>query len=264
MKKEPVVRDKCGTYAGYQKHTWEKESYCEPCRLANRAYVNEHRKNPEVKRKRAEEAYERRQANLEEHKRREAISREKRKDKKNAHARAYHAKNREERNRKAREYKKANRELIKAKTADYYQRNKDKKKAYREAHKEEVKVWKAEYYLRNIGKIEAYREANKERTAAWRRANPELSAKNVRKRRARKMAVPSEPYTAQDVLDRWGTDCWICGEPIDLTAPRKVGVAGWERGLHLEHSVDLALKGHDTLDNVKPAHGKCNLTKKSA
>jgi hypothetical protein len=264
MKKEPIIREKCGTTAGYQKHWWEDELYCEPCKLANRQYVNERRKDPESKKKRAAEALKRRQANLEEYRRKEAISQAKRKDKKDTYDKEYRAENREKINRRIAEYRKANPELMKLQRAAEYQRNKEKKKAYREAHKEEMKAWKAEYYLRNIEKITADREANKERTAAWRRANPELSANNVRKRRARKRGVPSEPYTAQDVLDRWGTDCWICGEPIDLDAPRKVGIAGWERGLHLEHSVDLVLQGHDTLDNVKPAHGKCNLTKKKS
>ena len=93
----------------------------------------------------------------------------------------------------------------------------------------------------------------------WKQVDAEKEKK--RRRRARKYAVAHEPYSEADVLEKWGTCCHLCGEEVDLNAPRSVGVVGWERGLHLEHVVDLALGGSDTLDNVKPSHGKCNLRK---
>lgn len=84
-------------------------------------------------------------------------------------------------------------------------------------------------------------------------------AKN--RRRALKFGGGTEPYTEADVLERWGTCCHLCGEEVDLDAPRSAGKIGWERGLHLEHVIDLALGGSDTVENVKPSHGKCNLKK---
>lgn len=79
--------------------------------------------------------------------------------------------------------------------------------------------------------------------------------------RARKMQVPFAYYREQEVLDLYGTDCHICGEPVDLSAPRAVGRPGWEKGLHIDHVHPLAKGGHDTLENVRPAHGQCNIIK---
>lgn len=65
-----------------------------------------------------------------------------------------------------------------------------------------------------------------------------------------------------DIVSTYGTTCHICLEPIDMFAPRKVGVPGWERGFHREHVISLADGGANTLENCRPAHGICNLTKK--
>lgn len=73
----------------------------------------------------------------------------------------------------------------------------------------------------------------------------------------------SEPgnYSEQDVLNTYGTNCHICLEPIDLSAPRKCGDEGWERGLHIDHVYPLSKGGSDSLDNVRPSHGQCNVRK---
>lgn len=104
---------------------------------------------------------------------------------------------------------------------------------------------------------ERYRELQKK----YYKYNPEKSAIKSRKRRALKLNTRHSPYTKQDVLDRYGDLCHICNLSIDLKAPRKVGLPGWEAGLHLEHVVDLSLGGVDSIENVKPAHGICNLRK---
>lgn len=82
-----------------------------------------------------------------------------------------------------------------------------------------------------------------------------------RKRRALKASNGFEKYQESQVLDIYGTNCYLCDMPIDLNAPRKVGVAGWKTGLHIEHFVAIANGGPDTLDNVRPSHGWCNLSK---
>jgi 5-methylcytosine-specific restriction endonuclease McrA len=46
-----------------------------------------------------------------------------------------------------------------------------------------------------------------------------------------------------------------------MSAPRKVGQDGWEHGLHIDHVYPLSKGGLDTLENVRPAHGKCNIVK---
>ena len=68
-------------------------------------------------------------------------------------------------------------------------------------------------------------------------------------------------YSDADVLSTYGLDCHICQIPIDLNAPRRVGRDGWEKGLHIDHVYPLSKGGLDTLENVRPTHGKCNIVK---
>lgn len=48
MKSEPVIRDKCGTYAGFKHHRNHSELLCQPCRDAMNEYRRNHiAKNPD-------------------------------------------------------------------------------------------------------------------------------------------------------------------------------------------------------------------------
>jgi 5-methylcytosine-specific restriction endonuclease McrA len=91
---------------------------------------------------------------------------------------------------------------------------------------------------------------------------PHKVRESSRRRRAQKLNNGSESYTELQVLEKHGTDCYLCGNPIDMSAPRKCGLPGWQNGLHIEHVIDLALGGSDTLQNVRGAHAICNLKKK--
>jgi 5-methylcytosine-specific restriction endonuclease McrA len=66
------------------------------------------------------------------------------------------------------------------------------------------------------------------------------------------------------MIDAYGLLCNICKEPINFVAPRKVGKLGWERGLHIDHVVPLSKGGSDTLANIRPTHGLCNLQKSNS
>ena len=68
-------------------------------------------------------------------------------------------------------------------------------------------------------------------------------------------------YSANTVIAKYGSLCHLCGEDIDLNAPRQTGVDGWDRGLHIDHVIPLSKGGKDTLENVRPSHGWCNLSK---
>lgn len=133
------------------------------------------------------------------------------------------------------------------------------------ANRERAKTWR----LDNPAKSKAAKAANYQKNKAqirakWKaeyRANPEKFMSRKYRRRAREKNVLHEPYTWRDVIAKWGTDCHLCGKPIDLDAPRWVAKQGWENGLHLDHVIRIRDKGADTLDNVKPAHGACNLRK---
>lgn len=96
----------------------------------------------------------------------------------------------------------------------------------------------------------------------YKEAHDETIRKSGRKRRAQQHATKTEPYSAYDVVNKWGDNCHVCEESIDMSLPRHPsGGEGWEQGLHLDHVVPLSKGGTDTLDNVKPTHAICNLRK---
>jgi 5-methylcytosine-specific restriction endonuclease McrA len=135
--------------------------------------------------------------------------------------------------------------------------------------KAKIKERKRKYWLANREKLlarqKAYRKAKPEIGRAkqkkyWAR-NPEKAQAFNRQRRARVNNVEHIPYTKEEVLKKYGADCHICGSSIDLKAPRKAGKKGWEHGLHLDHLIPISKGGPDTIENVRPAHGLCNLSK---
>ena len=147
--------------------------------------------------------------------------------------------------------------------------------AWRVSNREKENLRAKELYLLEPSKkrdsIKNWRKNNPEKskqsTRNWRENNPErykeTQNKNRRTRIAREHNAPSEPYTIQQILDLYGTDCHLCHEPIDLSAPRHQRFKGWERGLQLDHVIPLSKGGSNLIENVKPSHGLCNLTKRT-
>jgi len=122
----------------------------------------------------------------------------------------------------------------------------------------------------NTAARKAWGEKNRKRhneiAYAWNSRNPDKVNSNMRnvcrRRRARKLSVESEPYTQELILEKYGSACHICQEEIDLTAPQHpmMGV-GWEKGLQLDHVISLYAGGTDTIENIRPAHVRCNIIK---
>ena len=123
------------------------------------------------------------------------------------------------------------------------------------------------------------KEANSARFRQWYdtygRENEKSRYKNNRKKpeykeqrdntnrayRAAKVESEHDDYSVADILHIYGIECYLCEETIDLKAPRRVGIEGWERGLHLDHVQSLKRGGLDTIDNIKPTHAVCNIRK---
>jgi hypothetical protein len=156
-----------------------------------------------------------------------------------------------------------------------------KQNNYRKNNLEKIRKYHREYSKKNPIKIKEYSDKNKKRIAKdidkykqkrkeyndrYKNANPEkikeLWRNKDRKRRATIRKNGYERYTEFDVLKTYGSVCYLCMGEIDLNSTRIVGFPGWEYGLHIEHYVDIALGGPDTLENVRPAHAICNLKKK--
>jgi hypothetical protein len=64
-----------------------------------------------------------------------------------------------------------------------------------------------------------------------------------------------------ELIELYGADCHICKTPIDFNAPRKVGKPGWENSFHPDHLIPLSKGGENAIENVRPAHAKCNMRK---
>ena len=166
---------------------------------------------------------------------------------------------------------------IKKKKKAYRQKNKDiikeRSRIYAEKYRAEIKERKALEYQKNR---EVYREKrreyhkknaerNRQRVREWAKNNPELHRETKlragRKRRAIIKGSPVSFYTQDQVISTYGVNCHICGLEIDFSVPRQVGKTGWEKGLHIDHLIPISKGGPDTLENVRPAHGRCNIDK---
>lgn len=131
--------------------------------------------------------------------------------------------------------------------------------------KPKISVKSKKYYLLNKEKIKEknsnYYYLNHEESKKRRLKNPEKRRENNHRYRANKLKNKTVPYTEQQVLEKYGTNCHICKLPINLKAPRQIGKIGWRKGLHIDHVKPISKDGSDSLRNVRPSHGLCNVKK---
>ncbi len=150
--------------------------------------------------------------------------------------------------------KDAHREYLKK----YYFRNKEnmliKRRIMYSKNAEINRDKRKKYYALNSEKEKSYQRQHK-------KENPHLKRESERRRRANRFNNGFEYYKESEVLELYGDSCHICNIKIDLSAPRLPGLDGWENGLHIDHLVPLSKGGPDTLDNVRPSHGSCNVRK---
>lgn len=117
-------------------------------------------------------------------------------------------------------------------------------KAWRAANREYLRARNREYFA-------SRRQERRERSAAWRRANPERVVQNnweanYRIRALRYGLVPViEPFTPDELVERWGDACYLCGGEAD----------------QIDHVKEVRQGGHHTLENVRPCCGSCNSRK---
>jgi hypothetical protein len=151
---------------------------------------------------------------------------------------------------KSKKYKEDNLEKMRQHQKEYNKKNYKKAREYQAKHRSTEK-----YKIKRKKYLDEYNSKNIEKIRQlWRDKD--------RRRRANKKKNGFERYTENQVLKLYGTNCYLCSIPIDLNATRLIGKPGWQYGLHIEHVIDLALGGPDTLKNVRPSHAICNLKKK--
>lgn len=105
------------------------------------------------------------------------------------------------------------------------------------------------------------KDAVKLRSKKYRLANPDSVSATRHRRRALEKGNAHSDYTESQIIEKYGMVCHLCSGPIDPNAPRWTALPGWENGLHLDHIVPLCVGGANNADNVRPAHGLCNLRK---
>lgn len=101
------------------------------------------------------------------------------------------------------------------------------------------------------------------------KANPDFNARHKRTYRLRhpERVQHSAELTAQarklkpQILETYGTDCYLCNEPIDLTAKARPPHPNWERGYWTDHVIPVSAGGTSTIDNLRPSHAICNIKK---
>lgn len=108
---------------------------------------------------------------------------------------------------------------------------------------------------------ESYKESKRETNKIWYQENKDRYRGYLRARRAKIKSNDFIKYSEKEVINLYGTNCHLCNKQIDMTASRAIGSNGWENSLHIDHVTPIALGGADKLENVRPAHGLCNLKK---
>ncbi len=76
------------------------------------------------------------------------------------------------------------------------------------------------------------------------------------RRRAARISVPSEKYTREQVLEKTGGKCGICGKDIDLSLKYPNTLC-----FTYDHVVPISKGGSNLLENMQPAHFSCNSSK---
>lgn len=64
------------------------------------------------------------------------------------------------------------------------------------------------------------------------------------------------PRLRRYVIELYGNQCWLCDQPINI------GLRHPDPGsLSLDHAIPRSRGGSDWIDNLRPAHLSCNLSR---
>lgn len=127
------------------------------------------------------------------------------------------------------------------KPLDGFHRDKSKK----DGRQTYCKACNAAWRQANPNYFTEWHAANREHRAEYQQANPHIGWESGYRRRARHYGhdIIIETFTREQLIDRYGDQCWHCG-------------GEWTE---LDHwPVPVSRGGHHTLDNCKPSCASCN------
>ena len=108
-----------------------------------------------------------------------------------------------------------------------------------------------------------YYNANKEKMQAsfhlWQINNRDKRRAIRRREKAKLAGVLNDNWTDEQLIEAYGTDCYICNEAIDFNAPKRG--TGSDNSYWPDHLTPLSRGGDNTIENVRPCHRKCNQNK---
>ena len=165
----------------------------------------------------------------------------------------YRAENREAVLEKKRRYHHVNREACIERSKRRYNANREAateySRSYQAKNREAVREYKRRYVIKNS-------EAVAERLRQWRLDNPDRDRENgiraTHRRRARKNAVQTVPFTQEQLEQRFAYYGWRCYLRLESCT------GGAE---HVEHVKPISKGGAHMLANLRPACGPCNSRK---
>lgn len=127
--------------------------------------------------------------------------------------------------------------------------NRNNSSKYYKENREASKAYARQRYLDNP---EAKREYHVKRS----QADPMHYRLQDGKKRAKRAGAEWEHISSTDLLSHWeqeGIDaevCYYCKQTVNID------------DLHLDHGIPLSRGGSHVVDNIFPAHGRCNQSKK--
>ena len=145
-------------------------------------------------------------------------------------------------------------------------RKKDKAAQYIK-HREKTLARNAAWRKNNPDNRKDNYNRNKEhyqnKSREWRLNNPDQALLSTRignrKYRAKLLNLVHEDYTENDIINAYGTNCYLCNNAIDFAAPRKG--PGSDQSFWPDHVIPTSRGGENTINNIRPCHKKCNLSK---
>lgn len=138
-------------------------------------------------------------------------------------------------------------------TLEYFYEHKQIKSGLRPECKDCVRQHQLKY-LNNMTT-----KQRQEMKKAERQRNPHIYRQAGRKHKAISHGLYHEDWTEKQLLETYGSNCYICNKPIDLTLPRQGSNSTYS--LWPDHVMPLSRGGENTIRNVRPCHRKCNQSK---